>query len=137
MMNSLNWKQKEMPLELDKEKEAKFEESITERTKLRKQKSNEKESDEQLHTKDMRHLETKESAVERRKKEQGLKILTRNRILRTSPISLAQLKTGNNSEKLNNEIRQLFVLIKKAYKNHLKARLTLYKDGNNFYEQQK
>ena len=53
--------QKEMPLELDKEKEAKFEESITERTKLRKQKSNEKESDEQLHTKDMRHLESKES----------------------------------------------------------------------------
>ena len=50
-----------MPLELDKEKEAKFEESITERTKLRKQKSNEKESDEQLHTKDIRHLESKES----------------------------------------------------------------------------
>ena len=70
-------------------------------------------------------------------KAKNLKILTPNRILRTLPISLAQLKTGNNSEKLNNEIRQLFVLIKKAYKNNLKARLTLYKDGNNFYEQQK
>ena len=95
--------------------------SITERTKLRKQKSNEKESDEQPDTKGMRHLESKESAAERRNKEQGLKILTPNRILRTLPIFLAQLKTGNNSEKLNNEIRQLFVLIKKAYKNHLKA----------------
>ena len=65
--------QKEMPLELDKEKEAKFEESIAERTKA--------------DTKDMRDLESKESAEERRKKGQGLKILTPNRMLRTLPIS--------------------------------------------------
>ena len=37
----------------------------------------------------------------------GLKILTPNQILRRLPISLAQLKAGNNSEKLKNEIRQL------------------------------
>ena len=38
---------------------------------------------------------------------QGLKILTRNQMLSRLPISLAQLKAGNNSEKLKNEIRQL------------------------------
>ena len=36
----------------------------------------------------------------------GLKILTPNQMLSRSPISLAQLKAGNNSEKLQNEIRQ-------------------------------
>ena len=39
---------------------------------------------------------------------QGLKILTPNQILSRLPISLAQLKTGNNSEKLKNEITQIF-----------------------------
>ena len=38
---------------------------------------------------------------------QGLKILTPNQILSRLPITLAQLKTGNNSEKLKNEIRQI------------------------------
>ena len=38
---------------------------------------------------------------------QGLKILTPNQMLSRLPISLAQLKAGNNSEKLKNEIRQL------------------------------
>ena len=38
---------------------------------------------------------------------QGLKILTPNQMLSRLPISLAQLKSGNNSEKLKNEIRQL------------------------------
>ena len=37
----------------------------------------------------------------------GLKILTPNQMLSRSPITLAQLKAGNNSEKLKNEIRQL------------------------------
>ena len=36
---------------------------------------------------------------------QGLKILTPNQMLSRLPISLAQLKAGNNSEKLKNEIR--------------------------------
>ena len=40
-------------------------------------------------------------------KGQGLKILTPNQMLSRLPISLAQLKAGNNSEKLKNEIRQL------------------------------
>ena len=37
---------------------------------------------------------------------QGLKILTPNQMLSRLLISLAQLKAGNNSEKLKNEIRQ-------------------------------
>ena len=39
-------------------------------------------------------------------KEEGLKILTPNQMLSRLPITLAQLKAGNNSEKLKNEIRQ-------------------------------
>ena len=37
----------------------------------------------------------------------GLKILTPSQMLCRLPISLAQLKAGNNSEKLKKEIRQL------------------------------
>ena len=38
---------------------------------------------------------------------QGIKILTPNQMLSRLPISLAQLKAGNKSEKLKNEMRQL------------------------------
>ena len=38
---------------------------------------------------------------------QGIKILTPSQMLSRLPISLAQLKAGNNSEKLKNKIRQL------------------------------
>ena len=38
---------------------------------------------------------------------QELKMLTPEQMLSRLPISLAQLKAGNNSEKLKNEIRQL------------------------------
>ena len=40
---------------------------------------------------------------------QGLKILTPNQILSRLPISLAQLKAGNNSEKLKNKSRHIIV----------------------------
>ena len=57
-------------------------------------------------------------------KGKGLKILTPNQMLSRLPISLAQLKAGNNSEKLKNEIRQLLhslyrskKLTKRLYKN--------------------
>ena len=39
--------------------------------------------------------------------ELGLKILTPNQMLSRLPITLAQLKAGNNSEKVKNKIRQL------------------------------
>ena len=38
---------------------------------------------------------------------EGLKILMPHQMLSRLPIMLAQLKAGNNSEKLTNEIRQL------------------------------
>ena len=38
---------------------------------------------------------------------QGLKILTSSQMVSRLPISLAQLKAGNDFEKLKNEIRQL------------------------------
>ena len=38
---------------------------------------------------------------------QGLKILTPSQMLNRLPISLAQLNTGYNQEKLKNEIRKL------------------------------
>ena len=62
------------------EEEPKYEESIAERTKMRRQ--------------------DQQSA-------KGLKILTPQQMLSRLPISLAQLKAGNNSEKLKNEIKQL------------------------------
>ena len=40
-------------------------------------------------------------------KSEGLKILTPNQILKRLPIALAQIKAGNNSESLLNEIRQI------------------------------
>ena len=47
---------------------------------------------------------------------QGLKKLTPNQMLNRSPISLAQLKAGNNSEKLKNEIRQLLYSLYRSKK---------------------
>ena len=67
----------------------------------------------------------------------GLKILTPNQMLSRLPISLAQLKAGNNSEKLKNEIRQLlysFYRSKNLPNNSIKVWLTLFKNGNNLYE---
>ena len=56
----------------------------------------------------MPDLESEESAEQRRKRKgEGLKILTLDRL----PISLAQLKAGNKSEKLKNEIRQLLYFL--------------------------
>ena len=48
--------------------------------------------------------------------EQGLKILTPSQMLNRLPISLAQLKAGNNSEKLKNEIRQLLYSLYRSKK---------------------
>ena len=47
---------------------------------------------------------------------QGLKILTPNQMLSRLPITLAQLKAGNSSEKLKNEIRQLLYSLYKSKK---------------------
>ena len=46
----------------------------------------------------------------------GLKILTPSQMLSRLPISLAQLKAGNNSEKLKNEIGQLLYSLYRSKK---------------------
>ena len=72
------------PENLVPELKSEFKGSIAERTKMRRQ----KESDEE------------------NQKGQGLNILTPDQMLIRLPISLAQLKTGNNSEELKHEIRE-------------------------------
>ena len=56
---------------------------------------------------------------------EGLKILTPKQMLQRLPIALAQVKAGNNSEKLCNEIRQIVYFLcqskditKKVYNNN-------------------
>ena len=58
----------------------------------------------------------------------GLKILTPKQTLQRLPIALAQVKVGNNSESLLNEIRQIVYslyqskqITKKVYKNIIKS----------------
>ena len=46
----------------------------------------------------------------------SLKILTPNQMFSRLPIILAQLKAGNNSEKLKNEIRQLLYSLYRSKK---------------------
>ena len=63
-----------------------------------------------------------------RKEGEELKILTHNQILKRLLIALAQIKTGNNSESLLNEIRQIVYslyrskeITKKVYNNIIKS----------------
>ena len=58
----------------------------------------------------------------------GLKILTPKQMLQRLPIALAQVKAGNNSESLLNEIRQIVYslyqskeITKKVYNNLIKS----------------
>ena len=58
----------------------------------------------------------------------GLKILTPNKLLTRLSILLPQIKAGNNSYKLKNEIRQILYLLyqqnkitKKVYNNLIKS----------------
>ena len=59
----------------------------------------------------------------------GLKVLTPNQMLSRLLITLAQLKAGNNAEKLKNEIRQLL------YSLHRSKKITkqLYKSLVNIF----
>ena len=68
-------------------------------------------------------LEAREQALEEQFGK-GLKILTPNQMLKRLPIALAQIKAGNNSESLLNEIRQIVYslyrskgITKKVYNN--------------------
>ena len=60
----------------------------------------------------MPELKTEKYAEQRRNQQgEGLKILTPQQMFSRLPISLAQLKEGNNSQKLKNYIRQLLYLL--------------------------
>ena len=65
---------------------------------------------------------------ESKQKRTGIKILTPNQMLKRLPIALAQIKAGNNSESLLNEIRQIVYslyrskeITKKVYNNIIKS----------------
>ena len=65
----------------------------------------------------MPELESEKPAAERKNQEvKGLKILTPDQMLSRLPITLAQLKAGNNSQKLINEIRQLLYSLYRSKK---------------------
>ena len=59
----------------------------------------------------MKNLQQKEE-----KKGLGLKMLTPNQMLSRLAISLAQLKTGKNSEKLKKKIRQILYSLYRSKK---------------------
>ena len=63
----------------------------------------------------------------------GLKILTPDQMLSRLPVTLAQLKAGNNSQKLTNEIRWLLYFLYYS-KQSITIWSTLFKNGNNLYE---
>ena len=70
----------------------------------------------------MLDLESEESAEERRNQQgKDLKIPTPNQMLSRLPSSLAQLKAGNNSDKLKNEIRQLLYSLYRSKKQLYKS----------------
>ena len=67
-------------------------------------------------------------AKENKTKGKGLKILTPKQMLQRLPIALAQVKAGNNSESLLNEIKQIVYslyqskqITKKVYNNIIKS----------------
>ena len=83
-------------------------------------------------------LESEESAEQGRNQQGiGLEILPPSQMLSRLPISLAQLKGRNNSENLKMKFGNYCILCtdKKIHtKRSIKVWLTLFKDGNNFYE---
>ena len=72
--------------------------------------------------------EAKYKAKQNETKGMGLKILTPQQMLQRLPVALAQVKAGNNSESLLNEIRQIVYslyqskeITKKVYNNIIKS----------------
>ena len=73
------------------------------------------------------YVRIKFKAMYKTKHGTGLKILTPKEMLQRLPIALAQVKAGNNSESLLNEIRQIVYALyqskeitKKVYNNMIK-----------------
>ena len=75
-------------------------------------------------------LESKKKASEELEKQEGtgIRILTPEQMIQRSPIAFAQVKAGNNSENLLNEMRQIIYslyqlkeITKKEYSNLMKS----------------
>ena len=125
--------------------EEKYEESIAERLKIRKQNTpssppkkaadylkyiEEQEKDQKRFSDDCdsNGWSSGSGSVASKAKGAGLKILTDKQMLNRLPILLAQIQAGNNSIKLKNEIRQILyslyrskVLTKTVYNNLIKS----------------
>ena len=89
------------------------------RTKIWKKKA---QFDEQPHTTDMPELESEESADQ---KVQAIKTLTPNLMLSRLPISLAQLKAGNNSKKIKMKLDNYCILCTDQKKKKRKKKLQI------------
>ena len=129
----------------DIEPEEKYEESIAERVKTRRQNtqktfasSSPPKIDYSKAAADYIKYEEEEKKGQKRFSDDydsngwssgsGLKILTNKQMLNRLPILLAQIQAGNNSKKLKNEIRQILyslyrskVLTKTVYNNLIKS----------------
>ena len=123
------------------EPEEEYEESIVERVKTRKQNDSSRspKKDYSAEAADyLKYMKEQEKGQKRFSDDYdsngsgnvgtGLKILTNKQMLNRLPILLAQIKAGNNSSKLKNEIRQILyslyrskVLTKTVYNNLIKA----------------
>ena len=127
------------------EPEEKYEESIAERVKARRQNtqktfapSNSPKKDYSAETAGyLKYMEEQEKGHKRFSDDydsngwssgSGLKILTNKQMLNRLPILLAQIQAGNNSKSLKNEIRQILyslyrskVLTKTLYNNLIKS----------------
>ena len=65
-------------------------------------------------------------------KERGLKILTPKQMLQSIPIALAQVKAGNNSENLLNEIRQIVYFLYQSNEITKKKYTIIYLNQHNY-----
>ena len=109
MKHLLSWQKKIFEIK-DKEKIYDFVKEINNRWSNLKDETEKMSKEEREIEKPDKILQIVEDILKFNKQQQsgtGLKILTPNQMLSTLPITLAQLKAGNNSEKLKNEIRQL------------------------------
>ena len=86
------------------------------------------ESSDKEESTDLPPMPSLEGHEEEAKEGKGLKILTLNKLLTILPILSAQIKTGKNSYKLKNKIRQILYLPyhhnkinKKVYNNFIKS----------------
>ena len=120
------------------EPEEKYEESIAERVKTRRQNTQRTfaRQDSSINLDNFTYGENYDELDEEdreclrnmNKEGKGLKILTNKQMLNRLPILLAQIQAGNNSIKLKNEIRQILyslhrskVLTKTVYNNLIKS----------------